>query len=120
MSDAEARPIGPRRVAIPLLVNHALILVGAWILVSAWLARKTALAAVGALVAAAGIGVEIALILWSVSLVHAAARTARAGGSGYGDGPLRRPARCGACGWSGTGRYGSLCPRCAKPVYPVP
>lgn len=114
MERVEGRVHGLRRVVLPLMANHVLILVGAWFLVSSDLAHRTTAAAVGASVLAGGIAIELAVLLWSASLVRAAARSTR----GTPAASMQQRSRCISCGWSGVRRVGAPCPRCSKPIVP--
>lgn len=109
-----------RQVLPPLLLDHVLILVGAWLLVSSFEAHRTMGVAAGAGVLASGIIIELVVLVWSATLVRAAARTLAPSVSGPDIGRFRQRSRCTSCGWSGVVRVGSLCPRCARTVLPAP
>lgn len=103
-----------RIVAVPLLAYHVLLLAGAFILLTG-LARGDELwIGVGGGLIVAGIGIELAVLWWSASLVR---RTTGSNESGplsvRESNPVGRPRLCASCGWKGKAR-GPLCPRCQK------
>jgi hypothetical protein len=111
------RPAGRhwlRLLAGPLLVYHALILIGAYLLVVGILQGPVAYEYVGATLIAGGVVVELTILVWTAGLVRGSVGASRAEEAPTGDDRERRG--CARCGWSGENR-GSVCPRCGGPTY---
>lgn len=112
-SPTNPRPV-LRKVVGPLVIYHALILLGAFLILASGL-RGLGLT-VGAILVGAGISMDIAVIVWSASLTRRAARQQRTSYQLRGDrraGPGRT--LCPACGRMGT--EGTVtCPRCGRTV----
>jgi len=98
-----------------LLLDHVLILLGAFFLVVGAHRGMAAGAAWGIFLIAAGVGTEIAVIGWTVSLArHPPSQlgTPLSPGSVPALGPGL--SLCPGCGWSGRPTGARLCPRCLR------
>ena len=104
---------GPfRRVAVPLLVNHALIPVGGLLLVVGATTGGASTRDLGAATLGAGLAIEAGVVAWSMRLTRRAASRRPTVGSPSDD-SVRG---CASCGWRGS-RPRYVCPRCGRPLH---
>lgn len=120
--NAEAGPGKVTRLVLgPLLANHLMILLGAYFLVAGTSGGRPGWISLGASLVGTGIGIELAVLWWSASLVHRSARVERsqpeiAGASA----PSADRSLCPYCGWSGRTRAFAACARCNRPTIRMP
>jgi len=104
-----------RKAFGPLLAYHVLILGGAFLVGWGISVGSRAGLVIGLALIVLGIGVEVAVLVWSAGLTIRSARTqswSRREGTTPGPTGIG-PSLCTGCGWSGSvGR--SICPRCGK------
>lgn len=106
-------PIGP------LLAGHALLLVGAYFLITSSAGGSSGELELGAALAAAGAGIEGAVLAKSGAIARRAALVAAAGSAGRSPAfPPVGPSICLQCGWRGVPDLSRLCPRCRHPTVP--
>jgi hypothetical protein len=109
-----------RRVGGPLVLYHALILLGAAVLIHGLFAGTMAWEWAGAGLVVAGIGVEVGILLWSAGLSRQAGRSgadlpARSAGPESVSGEWWL---CVSCGRLGPFARASICPRCGHTLIP--
>ncbi len=101
-----------RRIGGPLLLYHALVLVGAFFLITGVLDARPTWEGVGAALVVVGIGVEGGVLVWSARLARAAAETSPTRPVGPATPTPDLPHwLCPRCGARASGRY-PTCPRC--------
>ena len=113
LSAREPRPV-LRRVGGPLVAYHAMILLGAFLLVTG--SRWGFWSIVGAVLVAAGILVELGILIWSASLTRTASVPHHLAGTTSTKTSRASPRRvCPACGRVGD-QAAATCPRCGRAV----
>jgi hypothetical protein len=107
---------GFRSAVLGLLAYHAVVIAGALLAIRGILVGDLRTEYLGYVLIAAGVAIQVALIVWSVRLARQAAATDRSRSAFLG-GPAtpERPQFCSFCAWRGRRDMG-LCPRCGRPL----
>lgn len=106
----------------PLLANHLLLLAGAFLVVRGFVSGPSLSIVIGSTLIAAGVAIEIWIIVWSARLVRRGSSGLPAPfprGSESGRGSSDRHRLCVGCGWRG-GEGPQFCPRCGKVLVRLP
>ena len=103
----------------PLLVNHVLILAGAFLIVDGFQAGFPTRELAGATILGIGIAIEMAVVMWSASLIRQRSATFPTNDANVKSGTSRPAVQdhlCPRCGVRAPSIPGRCCSRCGFPL----